>query len=535
MPFQPSREVAAQYALRSGGRTFPLPRLVTLDPDDAVTYWDRLGRAGLRCAYGAHPRHGKLEVQYGTAVDIARELGAHLAGAVRAIDALIKGYVREAGGLTPWLRSRAPTFGGVPLCFEPVNRHLERLLFDPDPACRMLLPFLLDPIVTVRNGVPSLGVVEIQTGLGYARLVLLQLEALGFDSTAPTSWMGSVPPLDALSRVGSVFAGGGEVSVLGTFPSATGTLPDEAGWAMYFSPSGLPRGFFLATDLERDAGGWYHLEYEIDPVTGNPVLDAEDRPVRTGRPRERRIEQVVVMQTQRELDELHARFTPRERERFLAFLSDSETVRWIFPHAAWYIADKSLMARIHADLLAAGSPHADLFVASHGPGARVSVPGPYVQKPIRGVGGQGVSDLQVEEGAPVVVPEGFIVQERLTPFPFPLRLPAAFASGFPVPEGAPGAAEHRADPCFTTATVELRIMSMPGSTETRDAYLFMARVAPTWDPGDPAAARVPVLTNLASIQAAVWSSPSVRRDNHGLLPFGWCAVTVGVEEKEPRR
>lgn len=527
MPFQPSPEVAALHTLSVGDRRFPLPRVLTLDTEDATAYWERLGRSGLRSAYGSHPRHGKLEQQYGTVVDVPQELGAHLAGAVRAIDALIKGYIREAGGLTPWLRSRAPTFGGVPLCFESVNRHLERLLFDPDPARRMLLPFILDPMVTVRDGVPSLSVLEIQTGLGYARDMLLQLEALGFDSAAPSAWTGRTSPLAALSAVRRIFADGGDVSLLATLPSLTANLSDEAGWATYFSPDASPRGYFLASDLERDAEGWYHLEHEIDPLTGHPILDAEDRPVRRGTPRKRRIEHVVAMETQIDLDQVHDHLTPAERQRFLEFLADGETVRWIFPHAAWYIADKSLMARIRADLLAARSPYADLFVACHGPGEIVAGPGSYVQKPIRGVGGYGITDLVVSDGATSVVPDGIVAQERFSPFPFPLRLPPEFAGGFPVPDGAPGSTEQRADPCLTTATIELRIMSMPGSTETRDAYLFMARVAPTWSPDDPAP-KAPILTNLSKIQAAMWSSPRVTPHNHKLLPFGWCAVTLGA-------
>ena len=517
-----------------------LPRILALDAGGAAAYWERLGASGIRYRYGTHPRHGALEHQYGTAVDIAPELGAHLAGAVRAMDALIKGYIREAGGLTPWLRSRASTrFGGGAALLR---------VGEPAPGAPALRPGPGAPDAVAlrprpdrhhagrqrprRSGVgrdpgPGSGTPACRcssSGPGWRLLI----------PAAPTSWAGSAPPLEALSAVHRVFGeGDDDVSVLGTFPSTTGNLPDEAGWAMVFSPSGLPRGFFLATDLERDAEGWYHLEHERDPATGNPVLDAEDRPVRRSPlPRKRRIRHVVTMQT-RARARRHPRspHAPRARERFLEFLADGETVKWIFPHAAWYIADKSLMARIHADLLAAGSPYADLFVACHGPGEIVAAHlDRAMQKPIYVASGAGSSPTSWSRRAPrPVVPEGFVAQARFSPFPLPLRLSEGFASGFPVPEGAPGAAEHRADPCFTTATVELRIMSMPGSTEARDAYLFMARVAPTWDPGDPAPT-APVLTNLAKIQAAMWSSPSVRADNHQRLPFGWCAVTLGADE-----
>ena len=82
-----------------------------------------------------------------------------------------------------------------------------------------------------------------------------------------------------------------------------------------------------------------------------------------------------------------------------------------------------------------------------------------------------------------------------------------------MPEHAPGGAAFRADPRTTTATLELRAFSLPGSAAAADAYLFMARVAPTWDPGEAAPSAV-VLTNLTEIQRALWNSPLVDRSNY---------------------
>jgi hypothetical protein len=523
--FQPSREVSALAALRCGEEQFPLPRVLTLDKVEAEDYWMKLGRSGLRHPYGSHPAYGPLEFQYGTAVDIAPGLGAYLAGAVREIDGLVKGYIREAGGLTRWLSQRAPVFGDVQLCFGAVNRLLESLLEHPDPSCRMQIPLILDPIVTVHDGTPSLRIVEMQSGFGYPRLVLQQLEALGLGAMGSPPWAGSVEPLEALSAVRALFATPPQdVSVLATI---TGHLPDEAGWASYLSESGLPRGLFIPTDLERDEQGWYHLEYEADPDTGVPRFDAAGRPIRTRPAEKRRITHVVALQPQSDLDEIHAQLTPSERAQFLEFLADGDSVRWIFPHAAWYIADKSLMQRVRADLLERGSVYAELFVPVYSEGERIDAPGSYVLKPTYGDGGCGVKDLYVETGTCIEVPVGFVAQERFEPYPLPLRLSAEFASGFPVPEPRTRFEHYVDDPCFTTATVELRVMTMPGSTEMRDSFLFMARVAPTWDPGELESA-VPVMTNQREIQRAIWNSPAVRLDNHHQLPFGWCAVSLGA-------
>ena len=502
-----------------------LPRLQTLSDEEAEAYWDGLGRAGLRQRYG----DTEMEHQYGTSFDLSPALAGYLVGAVRRLDALLKRYIREAGGLTSWLRERAPVLGSTRLSFEAVNKPLEARLLGAEPGQRTVLPFSLDVILTTKGEAASLRVVELQTGLGYAKILWRQLEALGHDASAATSWAGSAAPGDVLGAVCRDGAGRGDdaVSLLATFPSLTQNLRDEAGFAGYFSSDGAPRGFFLATDLERDAEGWFHLEYEIDPATGLPRLDSEDRPVRTLPARKRRIRRVVTMQTQLEIDHIYARLGPEARTRFEAFVADGERVTWLFPNAAWYIADKSLMARFRVDLLAEGDPRAELFTPCFGPSEVVAGPGAYVVKPIRGVGGKGLRSLTLAGGERFEVPSDHIAHERFSPLPYPVRLSPRLEGAFPLPPGAPGRAEHVADPRFTTATLELRVFSLPGSTERDDAYVFMARAAPTWDPLDDAPT-APVLTNLSKIQRAIERSPRVTRDNHRLLPFGWCAVTNGA-------
>jgi hypothetical protein len=507
-------------ALQCGPLLSPLPELLTLEPAEADLYWERLGAAGLRYFYGAHPRCGRTENLYGTALDVSPALADYLVGALRTVEALLKGYIQREG-LSAWLRGRAPTFGGVELNFPAVNRHLEEALLGEGDE-RSVIPLLLDPILTQEEGRAGLRVVEIQSGFGYAATLWSQLRALGHDPHAPCAYRGA-PALDTFRRYRARFTGGEDVSVLATFPTLTGLLPEEASWAAALSASGAPTGYFLATDLQRDEEGWFHFEYEHDPRTGVPLLDAHDRPVRHGPPRKRRIRSVIAMQTQTELDHVHERLSPAARALFLEFLSDARTVRWLHPHAGWYIADKSLLGRLRADLL--GGPYAALFVPCHGPGEIVAQPGSYVLKPTDGVSGRGVRDLQIAPGAPFIVPPRHVVQRRFQPYPFPQRLTASLAGAFPVPAGAAGAEAFLADPRNTTCAIELRIMSLPGSTAKDGSYLFMARVAPTWDPVEPAA---PVLTNLGRIQTAVWNSPRIHAENWRHTPFGWTAVTIGA-------
>ena len=75
-----------------------------------------------------------MEHQYGTSFDLSPALAGYLVGAVRRLDAPLKRYIREAGGLTSWLRERAPVLGSTRLSFEAVNKPLERGSSAPSPG-----------------------------------------------------------------------------------------------------------------------------------------------------------------------------------------------------------------------------------------------------------------------------------------------------------------------------------------------------------------------------------------------------------------
>src|SRR5262249_23225460 len=142
---------------------------------------------------------------------------------------------------------------------------------------------------------------------------------LGYDPQDPACWAGGVAPQEVLAEIRRTLSCGQDVSILATFPSLTGNFPDEAGLAALGSSDGLPRGFFLASDLERDADGWYHLEYEYDARTALPLLDSADQPIRRGAAHKRRITNVIAMQTQLELDQIYDRLSPEKRALFLEF------------------------------------------------------------------------------------------------------------------------------------------------------------------------------------------------------------------------
>lgn len=485
-------------------------------------YWGRLAELGLCHVYGQHPRRGPMPTQYGTALDIPAALADHLIGAVRALDAIVKDEVRAAGGVGAWLVGRAPTFGEQALGFPAVHRSLAESVFGPGPA-REVLPMSLDCILSVRDGVPCLSVVEVQSGFEYQEILWRQLAALGYDPHAPQTWRGVVSPRAALRRYREVHAGGRAITVLANFPSQVGNLPDELGWAAILGEDGEPRGYLLPTDVARDERGWFHHVHEFHPGTGLPRIDADDRPVRAAAPVRRDIRHVVSLQTQKELQEIHERLAPAQRELFREFLADGESLAWLMPPGGSYIVDKSMMGCFRERLLAAGSPYAQLFVPCHGPGEWVHTPGVYIEKPIRGVGGRGVRERVIEAGGLHLVPEGHILQSRFTPHEFPVQLPRSLVGGFPPPAASAGAW----DPSYTGGTIELRIMSVPGSTEAEDSYMFLARVAPAWDPAAPESG--PVLSNQAQLQTALWNSARVDMDNHRLAPFGWFVVTIDAD------
>jgi hypothetical protein len=506
--------------MECGAQRCRLPMVVALDDHEMRVYWERLSQLGMCHIYGVHPSRGPMPIQYGTALDIPGALADYLVGAVRAIDMLVKDQVRVAGGLDAWLQGRAPIYGEVPLNFPAVNRCLEAAMFAADPARRAILPMSLDCILTVRDGVPGWSVVELQSGYDYQEILWRQLCALGHDPHAAYTWRGPISPRAALSRLREAHAGRGPISLLANFPSQVSNVPDELGWAAILAGAGGPGGYFLASDVRRDAEGWYHLAHELDPATGLPRLDAQDRPLRTAPPERRAIRQVVTMQTQTELREIYERLEPRQRALFGEFLADGESLEWLLPHSGWYVVDKSMMVGLRERLLADGSPYAQLFTPCHGPGTRVEVPGEYVEKPIRGVGGRGLRDRVIAAGAPLVVTEDHILQARFTPHEVPVQLPRQLAGAFLPPAGRAAGW----DPRRSCATIELRITAVPGSTEGSDSYMFLARVAPRWDPAAPDSG--PVLTNLAKIQTAVWNSSGVDLDNHRYAPFGWFVVTI---------
>jgi hypothetical protein len=508
--------------MRCGVQRCRLPRILTLAVAEIDAYWERLAQLGLCHEYGQHPGRGPMPTQYGTALDIPGELADHLIGAVRALDAIVKEEVRAAGGVGAWLVGRAPTFGELPLGFAAVHRSLAESVFAAGSE-RELLPMSLDCILTLRDGEPCLSVVEVQSGFEYQEILWRQLAALGHDPHAPHTWRGAVSPRAALRRYRQVHAGDRAIAVLANFPSQVGNLPDEVGWAAILGEDGVPRGYLLPDDVARDERGWFHHVHEFDPNSGLPRLDADDRPLRMAPPERREIRHVVSLQTQKELQEIHDRLAPAQRALLREFLADGESLEWLMPPGGSYIVDKSMMGCFRERLLAAGSPYAQLFVACHGPGERVEAPGVYIEKPIRGVGGRGVHERVIAAGTPYRVPEGHILQSRFVPHEFPVELPRPLIGGFPPPAASAG----QWDPSYTSGTIELRIIVVPGSTGSEDSYMFLARIAPTWDPAAPESG--PVLSNQGHLQTALWNSPRVDLRTHRQAPFGWFVVTIDAD------
>ena len=507
--------------IRIANLTCPLPRVLDLTAVEVDSYWQELTELGLRQVYGTHPVRGPMECQYGTSIEIPRAMADYLTGALRAVDRYVKEAIDACGGLESWMRGREPSFAGAPIRSKPAHDPFST----PWASGRIagegegLLPMSVDFIVCEGQDGPSLSVVELQSGYDYLDILWRQHAALGRGRWSPRTWHGAIAPNEAIANLLIGRGRESSISVLGNFPSTTGNLIDEAGWAAALSDDGTARGFFLATDLRRDDQGWYHEEYELNPVTGLPRLDSADQPMRESPPRMRRIDSVVTMQTQKELDEIYVRLEPQQRELFAEFVADTESIDWLLPLEDWYVADKSLLPNLHHWLADAASPYAEAFIPAFGSPEIVTGPGAFVRKPIRGVGGADITQIELGVGERCEVPDGWILQQHIEPYEFPLALPNELAGAFLPPSTSPS------DSRKTTGTVEIRVSCVPGSTTDADSYVFLARVAPTWDPIDGRHGRH-VLTNQAYLQRALWNSPSVSEANHRYAPFGWFAVTV---------
>src|SRR5262249_40517158 len=158
-----------------------------------------------------HPRAAIVEHPYGALIEVSPGLRDALVDASRTIEASVWRAVRRVG-LHAWLSGRAPSFAGSELCSPAIAAQVERLYFGPDGPARPRMPLILDVMLTTRGQHAALKVVELQSGLGYARIVVDQLRCLGEDPDAPSSWAGTRSPADVFARARDVLAGGGDVS-----------------------------------------------------------------------------------------------------------------------------------------------------------------------------------------------------------------------------------------------------------------------------------------------------------------------------------
>ena len=164
-----------------------LPRLQTLSDEEAEAYWDGLGR---RRASPAVRRHGDGAPVRHLVRPLAGPRGLPRRRGEAARRAAASGTSGRPAGSPPGSVKGRRCSGRRALSFEAVNKPLEARLLGAEPGQRTVLPFSLDVILTTKGEAASLRVVELQTGLGYAKILWRQLEALGHDASAATSWAG---------------------------------------------------------------------------------------------------------------------------------------------------------------------------------------------------------------------------------------------------------------------------------------------------------------------------------------------------------
>jgi hypothetical protein len=485
-----------------------LPQPLLMDQKASHQYWEKLGEQ-MTYQYKGRP------VQFGHPLRVPVSLASEMHQAGTETLEVIKEHIAGRGGITEYMRGREANFGPQRLNDARINERLEERL-----ARGFELPLIYDIILTDQNGEPRPKVVEFQSGIAYSAEHLVLLAAAGYGDEDSRIWYGPENPLAVMRRTKSDLAGGGNITVMDTDPFVG---VDQVGMAKILGePDSLP---ISTLDVERDSRGYYHFGYAVDEKTGGPIRNEEGTGyVRTDE--KVRIEHAISRMTQLDMDALFemVKGDTEKLEVIRQFLLDSDRVNWVW-HPNWqYIISKDTLPIARAGLLERNSKYAEHYVPVYQSG-EIAGEGVYVKKPTNAVSGMGQSEVVVPQGQILQVEEGYVYQQRFTPYPVPVRLPTHLRNSFVVPPNASEELKSRfhREQDETPGTLEVRYMPPPYSTIGLSGW-FLARLAPRWNSRDDAS--IMTQTNLGKITDAMYEVGTVNEHTYKEYPFGWCPVVV---------
>lgn len=490
-------------------------------------YWHGLQEAGVAYNYGPD-----YLLPYGKPVEITQQTADELAGLAKAVWDETWQMVEEKGGLTPYLDSYAPHFAGTKLNNPQINAQFEKMFREG-----WMPAHANDVMLVEENGQPVWRIIESQTAIAYMAWFDTISRAAGLNPDTDIWYKES--PFKTLNNVrGAARKETGDknahVTVIDTNPFGA-TFADQLGMAKALgTEKSVPirmKDIYRNPDDATDTS-YYYDEYAVDD-RGFPIQNADGTHKRTGN--RVRITHAVLRMTQLDLDALEndpeVQNTPGKLDTVKAFLmeGDPNNVKFVWHTAMQQIIQKNTLAELRARFIAKESPYAQYFVPIYNYGETVTEPGTYVVKPMDGNSGYGQTTAVIAAGQSLEVPDGYVVQQRFTPYPVWVDVPQQIADAFPSrPElPVPAAAE---DTHLVPATIEIRTMTVPGGRKGSrrrseiDARLFMARVAPRFR--DPRNSADITKTNVGEIRDAQQTTRRLGFDEQRLSPFGLAPVVI---------
>lgn len=485
--------------------------VLNINPEQARIYFENLP---------PHTYNGEPFL-YGLPIQISYNLAREIYNAAYRVLNLVENAIKKIG-LTNYLSSSAPSLFGERLNFGLINRQLENRLRGGER-----MPIVYDVILCDEGGKAVPRVIEIQSGIAYinwhANLLEVLAQVLGPRKDEYLFYMGEENPQLAIKKIKEKFPP--PIIVVDANPFG-GSRLDEIAMAQMLSSEGgvnYPVPLHL---IRRDENGYYFNPFTTDPLSLGRISMEELLKLPTDPSTQIRIKSVVARLTQSDLGKME-KFLPKDlpfneyKNLLLLFFSDP-SIFWVW-HPAWqYIVNKPTLPLLRKKL--AGSPFQSHFVPIFEAG-QIPSPGRYRKKPIDGVSGYGQEIIEISPENVHPVPEGYVYQRELNPFPFPVRC-QNFSDDFLALLSPDIIRNHSSllRQGFFPASVEIRLMSPVGAEMS--ACYFMARVAPRYPNRNWREGEMLTQTNYGAIHAAVDSLFGGTDNFQYPNPFGWCPIIV---------
>lgn len=386
--------------------------LETLPPADAKNYWSSLQENHLCFQLGDKP------FQYGHPLTISPALATELRlHATNASQHILK-RIRQSGGVTHWLNTRAMSLDGHSISNPAINRQLQDR-FDHG----QMLPLSSDCIyaTSTPESQPSWIPPEVQSLWSYGPWIAHQARCGGQH--------GSNLAVDHLMALKASSTGDNPITVIDMNPNG----PTKFDLLSSSQALGNPNCIPVTPQQIEQRGSEFYAPY----VHGQPP---------------QKIFGVVCRLYGADFVTLQQSTSLEQRKTFKRFLKASH-LTWLM-HPAWneLLTKEDLPDLQQQSFTEQPNVH---YVPTYGPG-QTAPAGDYHRKPLGGVAGQQIQKLNLTK--PEVVPPGHIYQQTFHPSPVSIG------------------SEH-ADPRLRNANVEICFMTYPFSPSPLRGQ-FLARVAP---------------------------------------------------------